>query len=198
MIEQEAILLSLFIVFAFMFLFIGIGWWWTRKKKSTIILSPYTQLPVCLASALSYDYKKRVGQFLKDLGDYDNRIFLFSRAVFCRDTGRIFQDCITWYGKIHLDWSFLSRRYPGNYVSWGSLSNETKQEIREAHTSLEGFQTDFSCPNPSPKEVELQYAYTKPGPLYVDLNTFILLGWKIIPDTELEILIVQKPFKKIQ
>jgi hypothetical protein len=31
----------------------------------------------------------------------------------------------------------------------------------------------------------------------VDLETKVLLGWKEVPDTHLEVLIVQKPLSKI-
>ena len=34
---------------------------------------------------------------------------------------------------------------------------------------------------------------TRPGPLYVDIETKVLLGWKVVPGTDLEVLIVQKP-----
>ncbi|HEV8052714.1 MAG TPA: hypothetical protein VGP47_09475, partial [Parachlamydiaceae bacterium] len=79
------------------------------------------------------------------------------------------------------------------YVSWGSLTAEQQGIIRNGHDSLEGFQTDFSSPNPLPRAVEAKYALSKPGPLYVDINTKVLLGWKCVPDTDLEVLIVQKP-----
>ena len=83
----------------------------------------------------------------------------------------------------------------GNYVSWGSLTKESQDAIRDAHASLDGFQTSESSPTPSPRAIEPEYVYTKPGPLYVDLETKVLLGWKVVPGTELEVLIVQKPIK---
>jgi methionyl-tRNA synthetase len=38
--------------------------------------------------------------------------------------------------------------------------------------------------SPSPRAIESEFAYTKPGPLYVDINTNILLGWQVVPGTE--------------
>lgn len=128
--------------------------------------------------------------------EYDNGLFDLSRAAICRTTGRIFPDSVTWHGSIRVDWNFLQKRYPGEYVSWGSLTQEQKTIIKEKHLSLEGFQTEFSSPKSSPRLIEPQYAYASPGPLYVDIRTGILLGWKCVPDTELEVLIVQKPFEK--
>jgi hypothetical protein len=46
---------------------------------------------------------------------------------------------------------------------------------------------------PQPTLIEAKYAFTKPGPLYVDISTNVLVGWQIVPDTELEVLVVQKP-----
>ena len=128
--------------------------------------------------------------------EYDNKFFDLNKAAICRTTGRIFPDSVTWYGAVEVDWNFLQKRYRGEYVSWGSLTEEQKTIIKERHLSLEGFQTKFSSPNPSPRFIEPEYAYTIPGPLYVDIRTGILLGWKCVPDTELEVLIVQKPFEK--
>lgn len=126
---------------------------------------------------------------------YDNRIFDINRAAFCRELGRLFPDSLTWYNSISVDWNFLRKRYPGNYISWGSLTSEQQQLVREMHDSLEGFQTEMSSPDPAPRAVTPEYAFIKPGPLYIDYETKILLGWKIIPGTEFEVLIVQKPIK---
>jgi hypothetical protein len=115
------------------------------------------------------------------------------KASICRETGRVFPNSVTWYDKIDLDWTFLQKRYPGVYVSWGSLTDEQQEVIRNSHHSLEGFQIEFSSPYPSPKQIEAKYALARPGPLYVDIHTKVLLGWKSVPDTDLEVLIVQKP-----
>lgn len=126
---------------------------------------------------------------------YDNRPFAIAKASYCRETGRIFPDSITWYGAIKVDWSFISKRYPGNFVSWGSLTRETKREITECHTPFIGYQTEESSPTASPRLVEPQYALTTPGPFYVDVATKVVMGWKVVPNTSLEVLIVQHPVK---
>ena len=58
---------------------------------------------------------------------------------------------------------------------------------------MEGFQTEYSSQISAPSKVEPFYAMTTPGPLYVDLDTKVLLGWKSVPLTDLEIMVVQKP-----
>jgi hypothetical protein len=189
-----AILIAAIILIAFALLcaFFWLGWRLTQRSLS---VSPYTGVPLRRTSEISYYSAERVLQFLYNFHQYDNRIFKLSSSAFCRETGRIFQDCITWYDMINLDWSFLQKRYPGDYVSWGSLSKEHQDLIQQAHGSLEGFQTEQSSPTPAPRAVEPHYAYTKPGPLYVDPETKVLLGWKVVPGTEFEVLIVQKPIK---
>lgn len=166
------------------------GVWLSRRKDS---LSPYTRLPMSRGSDLSYYAAEQALRFLYYMHQYDNRIFNIRRAAVCRETGRIFPNVITWYGKIQVDWTFLQKRYPGKYVSWGSLTGDQKESVRNAHDSLEGFQTEFSSPYPQPKAIEAKYAFAKPGPLYVDIETNVLLGWKCIPETDLEVLVVQKP-----
>ncbi len=189
-----AVLLAAIILvsFALLILLFWLGWRLTQRSHS---VSPYTGVPLRRASEISYYSAERVLRYLYDLRQYDNRIFKLRRAAFCRETGRIFQDCVTWYDTINVDWNFLQKRYPGHYVSWGSLSKELQDYIRDSHSSLEGFQTEESSPNPAPRAVEPEYAYTKPGPLYVDPETKVLLGWKIVPGTNFEVLIVQKPIK---
>src|SRR5262249_24979434 len=132
-------------------------------------------------------------KFLYEMHQYDNRLFEIKKAALCRETGRIFPDAVTWYDTIKVDWSFIQKRHPGTYVSWGSLSDAQKNSIRAIHESLEGFQTMDSSLNPSPRMVEAKYVFEKPGPLYVDIERGVLVGWQCVPDTELEVLIVQKP-----
>lgn len=156
-------------------------------------VSPYTKMPLRRASDLSYDTKERVLRYLFDLHQYDNPMFDFEKASLCRETGRLFPNTVTWYGTIVVDWTFINKRYPGNYVSWGSLSDYQKEIVNAAHYSLDGFQTQYSSTHSAPSQIEPFYATSVPGPLYVDLDTKVLLGWKSVPMTDLEVLIVQKP-----
>lgn len=165
-------------------------------KRRTSANSPYTGAPLRNVSDVPYDSAKKILQFLYDKHEYDNRIFSLKRSAFCRETGRIFQKCITWYGTMNVDWNFLSKRYKGNYVSWGSLDDVQKTIIQDSHESLTGFQTERSSKNPAPSAIEPDFVYVKPGPLYVNLETKELLGWQCVPDTEFEVLIVQKPKKR--
>jgi len=185
-------LFGIFILVVFLALF-GIFWFNVWLNRLPASKSPYSRLPLRRASELSYDSKEKILRFLYKMFQYDNRIFEFKKAAFCRETGRIFPDSITWYDKIKVDWSFLQKRFPGRYVSWGSLTEEQQEIIRQAHDSLVGFQTDFSSPHSKPSALEAKYAFAKPGPLYVEIETGVLLGWKIVPGTELEVLVVQKP-----
>lgn len=154
--------------------------------------SPYSKMPMKKASELPLDSMIKILRYLYELRDYDNRIINIKKAAICRETGRVFPDCVTWYGRIKLDWTFLYKRYPGHYVSWGSLTSDQQISFIDAHDTLEGFQTDISSPEYSPRDITPEYALTVPGPLYVDMNTKVLLGWKKVPGTSFEVLIVQK------
>lgn len=190
--SMEVALFGIFMLVVVLVLF-GLcvyGIWLSRLPDS---LSPYSHLPMRRGTDLSYYAAEKVLRFLYNTHQYDNRIISLKRAAICRETGRIFSNAVTWYNKIALDWTFLQKRYPGSYVSWGSLSQEQQEIVRNVHDSLEGFQTHFSSPNPLPKAIEAKYSFAKPGPLYVDMNTHVLLGWKAVPGTDLEVFIVQKP-----
>lgn len=197
MIEPSTSLVLLFslgilLAFAFLFFVFWFGWWMSDRAMG---ISPYTGIPLRRATDLTYFAAERVLRFLFEFQQYDNRIFKLSRAAYCRETGRIFTNCVTWLDTVKVDWTFLQKRYPGSYVSWGSLNGDQQKAIRDAHDSMEGYQTESSSPTPSPRGIEPEYAYTKPGPLYVDIETKVLLGWKIVPATDLEVLIVQKPVR---
>lgn len=180
-------ILAVFLLFFFIFV---VSWRLSQKPPS---LSPYSGMPLRPATCLSYFSIERVVKFLYPYRQYENRIFDFQKAALCRETGRIFPDCITWYDAIRVDWSFIQKKCQGNYVSWGSLTQDQKKAIQLLHDSLEGFQTELSSQNPAPRMIEEKYVLEKPGPLYVDIQSGILIGWKCVPDTELEVLIVQKP-----
>ncbi len=120
-------------------------------------------------------------------------MFSIHRAAVCRVTGRIFPNAIDMLGRITCDWTLFTKRMPGNYVSWGSLNDAQQAAVKRAHASLEGFQTKISSPEPSPRAATEEYLLSIPGPLYVDLETLVLLGWKQVPGTEVEVLIVSTP-----
>lgn len=166
---------------------------WLLKPKYP--LCPYTGKPLRPLIDLPYGSLLKVQQFMTAVSSYDNRKFKLRNAAYSRDTGRIFQDCVTWTGRIKVGWNFLYKRHHGYYVSWGSLTSDQREEFHNEHGSLEGYQTDYSCPIPSPMKITPEYAHAKPGPLYVDLTTKVVLGWVCIPDTELEVLLVHKPRK---
>lgn len=182
------------VVVLIMFALCIYGIWLSRKPPS---LSPYSRKPLRLASDLSYTTCEKVLRYLYDMHQYDNRIFNIRKAAYCRETGRIFPNAVNWHNKIDVDWTFLQKRYPGKFVSWGSLTHEQQEIIRSAHDSIDAFQVDFSSPIPQPKILDAKYAFAKPGPLYVDLDTKVLVGWQSVPDTEMEVLVVQKPIRYI-
>lgn len=183
---------SLLLVLAVLTAYFFISFFRVKRK---VDVSPYTGMPLRFASEIPYASREKITNFLKIIIDYNNQLIDFERASFCRDTGRIFPNTVTWTGAIKLDWTFIIKRYRGNYVSWGSLSPHLQKEIRSAHSSLDGFQTHISSKNPSPRSIEEDYAMTRPGPLYVDPETKVLIGWVIVPGTAFEILVVQKPLK---
>lgn len=188
----QVTIFGILVLVTFLLLFLAyIAAWWAKRRE--VGLSPYSGMPLRRATSLSYYSVERVLKFLYQLHQYDNRAFDIKKTALCRETGRLFPDAITWYDVIKVDWSFIQKRYPGNYVSWGSLSEMQQKSIRAIHESLEGFQTVDSSSTPSPRLVEERYALEKPGPLYVDIETGVLVGWQCVPDTEIEVLIVQKP-----
>lgn len=187
----ESPLMWLLLCTAFMLLMLFVAYLGSRSKRK--IKSPYSPLPMRTVDDLSYEAIGKIYLYLTGLREFDNRMFPLANLLICRETGRIFPEATNWLGRYHLDWSFLNKRYPGHYVSWGSLTHGQKEAIARAHVSLTGFQTEFSSPAPAPAAITAQYALAKPGPLYVDLETYVLIGWKILPGTELELLIVQKP-----
>lgn len=182
--------MTILAVFLLLFLVFYVTWKITQQPPS---LSPYSGMPLRPATCMSYYSIERVLRYLYTLHQYDNRIFDIKKAALCRETGRIFPDCVTWYDVIKVDWTFIQKRHKGTYVSWGSLSEAQKKSIAGRHETLQGFQTQYSSSNPSPRLVEDKYVLEQPGPLYVDIETGVLVGWQCVPDTELEVLIVQKP-----
>ncbi len=189
--------LSMFIAIMIFLVLLMVGLLWVgwRATKVRMPTGPYGKLPLRRSIELPYATIGKTYLFLTGLHQYDNRMFNIHRAMTCRATGRIFPNSMDLFGRVKLDWTFLQNRYPGAYVSWGSLNDAQMADIKRAHHSLEGFQTEFSCPNPSPRAITEEYALASPGPLYVDLETKVLLGWKRVPGTEIEVLVVQHPRK---
>lgn len=181
------------VFFGILALLAWFAWFNWRMTWRKIDNSPYTGVPLRYGRDIGYSYSEKVLAFLFHMKQYDNRMFDLAKASFCRDTGRIFEASVTFLDSIRVDWNFLQKKAKGHYVSWGSLTDQQQQAIRKQHSTLKGFQTEHSSPTPSPRQVEAEFAFTKPGPLYVDVATGNLLGWKEVPDTPFEVLILQKP-----
>ncbi len=190
---QSAIFILLFSFFLVLAILAGLLWlgWYVAKTRGS--LSPYTKLPMALGTDIAPSIRRFVDSFLESHSQPENPPIDFTKAAICPKTGRIFTNCVSKKEIIRLDWSFLQKRYPGNYVSWGCLSESEQAQIRLCHETMAGFQTATSCWKPLPKDIDAYYAMTKPGPLYVDRATKILLGWKQVHGTEFEVLIVQPP-----
>jgi len=186
-----AVVMVLLGVIAVMAIIGFLGSIWPLKRS--LPPSPYSKMPLRRANSLRYTTQFIVKRYLKNMEDYDNREFDLDRAAVCRETGRIFPDAVNWYGKMHVDWNFLRKRMPGSWISYGSLVDDRRQDLWDRHGTLEGFQTEFSCENPLPQEVEEEFNLIKPGPLYVNLENDFVMGWKVVPGTEVEVLVVKRP-----
>lgn len=194
--KVETFYFALFLLFSFALLIV-FAMYSYRLQNQKRACSPYSGLPMRRGEEVPLRSVEAIMRFLYyTIHNYDNQVFPMRSAMVCRETGRIFPSTVSWWGFQKVDWTFLQKRYPGVYVSWGSLTEALKQEIMEVHDSLEGFQTEKSSPNPAPNKISSEYAFLKPGPLYVDLNTKNILGWKCVPDTFFEVLILQKPNEK--
>lgn len=193
--EAAAVLffISLVIFAAVIGLIFWVGWWWTNREGSR---SPYAGGVLLRGDILSYTATEAVQDYMSSLSQDVNPLFSLKNAAICRSTGRIFPDSLNRWGAAVVSWNFLQKRHSGQWQSWGSLSPEQQEYIRAWHGSLEGYQTQFSSSIQQPNLVERKYALAKPGPLYVDLNTKNLLGWQKVPQTDLEVLVVQLPKKK--
>ncbi len=181
---------SFFLVILAMIGLLWFGWWVSKKRGS---LSPYSKKPMMLAIDIASSVRGFVEDFMLSHPQPENSPLDFDTAAVCPETGRIFPNAVLRGTFVRLDWSFLPKRYPGRFVSWGSLSEYEKATIKLCHESLAGYQTEHSDPRPMPQAIDSYFSQQKPGPLYVDRTTKVLLGWKEVPGTELEVLIVQKP-----
>jgi hypothetical protein len=134
-----------------------------------------------------------VHAFLEEQSQPKNPKIDFVRAAYCPVTGRIFPECVSPAEQVELSWNFINQRCEGTFVSWGSLSEEEKGIVKILHDSFEGFQTEQSSSHHRPEDIEEDLVSLSPGPLYVDRKTKVVMGWKKVPGTYFEVLIVQQP-----
>lgn len=167
-----------------------LGGWWLMNREGN--RSPYTKSKMRRGEELTFYACERIYSFLQEIENSDNPIFDINKASFCEKTGRIFPDTVNARDIITVGWSFLNHKHHGNWVSWGSLTKEQQDAILLHHDTVAGFQIVKSSSWSSPKKVEMEYILEKPGPLYVDKGTKTLMGWKNVPGTSLEVLVVQR------
>ncbi len=189
---QDAFIVSFFLISIFLILALMLWLGWVTEERRGDV-SPYAKVKMRLGIDVARSIQEYINGFLADELKPDNPAIDFTQAAICNETGRIFTNCVNNKGYITLDWSFIQKRLPGTYVSWGALSENEKAIVKLLHGSLDGFQTEQSCPKIRPQDIDREYALLSPGPLYIDRRTKILIGWKKIPGTYFEALIVQRP-----
>lgn len=186
------VLVLLFLILV-MAAILWVGWWMTNRSGAK---SPYTGLEMKRGEDLAFSAVHSIQKYLDGLSDPLNPEIEIRHAAICHQTGRVFSNAVNGFGVIRLDWDFLEKRARGNWISWGALSEQQREEILFCHDSLQGYQTEDSCKEPNPEKVDLYHATLSPGPLYVDCTSRHILGWKKVPDTGLEVLVLQRPWRK--
>jgi len=171
------LILALIVSGGVLYFLFWMGWWVTNRTGG---VSPYGGETLLKGTELSFPAIQKVHDFMSRFGAIENPAIDFLRASVCRRTGRVFPNTITIFGVISVGKNYLKKRYPGKYVEWSSLSDEQKEAVFLAHGTLEGFKIVNSDGD-------------KPGPLYVDMTKKHVMGWQCVPDTILEVMIVQKP-----
>jgi hypothetical protein len=161
-------------------LFFLAGWWIYNRDHQT---TPYGTGPLCRGTDLSFSALEQLHKFTLQEGQQPIQL---EKASVCLQTGRVFPHTINRRKVIRTGWAFLPK---GEWIHWGALTDEEKTIIGETHSTLEGFQTLHAPTEPSPKRVPRAFTLVKPGPLYVNLSTKELIGWKCVPGTDLEILV---------
>lgn len=171
-----------------LFLFLGFRREVVKGKRC-----PYCGAILQFGSDVANSIQQHVNAYVHAFSEEDNPEIDFSKAAICPTSGYIFQECVVRNNRVTLDWSFLSKRLKGSFISWGALPEEEKGIFRLLHLSMEGYQTEKSSPTIQPDRVEEEYARLIPGPLYVDRNTKILMGWVRVPGTNFQVLIIRRP-----
>src|ERR1700733_13636011 len=113
------LIFSFFFVLGILAFLLWIGWWVSVQKGA---LCPYTKKPLLLGIDVAKSFTNFVNTFLLSHPQPENAPIDFETAAYCQDTGRIFTNCVRKGEIVKLDWSFLRKHYPGNWVSSGSLS----------------------------------------------------------------------------
>ena len=190
---MQAIILIIASLVAILGLFCFLLWFSWKKEKIRGNTCPYCKEPMCLGIDVARSMTNMVDVFMEDQPQPENPKIDFALAAYCPVTGRIFPNCIGPNEQVMLAWDFLNKRHKGAYVSWGALSEEERGILKLLHGSLEGFQTEQSSNQHRPEDVEEEFSSLAPGPLYVDRKERVVIGWKKVPGTHFEVLVVQRP-----
>jgi hypothetical protein len=190
---MQAIILIIGSFVSILGLFVFLLWFGWKKEKVRGSTCPYCKEPLCLGIDAARSMTAMADVFMEDQPQPENPKIDFTTAAYCPTSGRIFPNCVGANEQVVLSWDFLSKRYHGNYISWGSLSEEERGILLLLHGSLEGYQTEKSSKRVRPEDVEEELYSLSPGPLYVDRKERVVIGWKKVPGTHFEVLVVQRP-----
>ncbi len=152
----------------------GLGWYVTNRQGAR---SPFSGKPMIRGHDLTFEAVARLRTHLGKAPQPENPDFQWTHSVVCRETGRVFTDVVNRWGVARVSSNYLKRRYPGTYTPWTALQPSERQAVLARHPQGIG-------------------AYELDG-LYVDLTTKTLLGWQRVPETGLQILIVNKPEPRV-
>lgn len=182
-----------------LFFFIGIYFLFIIILQNNLLSnkgkSPFSGLPLRKGGELSFFAEKKLHEFYMSLPRHFNQTPKLDKSTICTSTGRIFPNSISKFGATSNPKDIFLNYPKGDYILWQELSDPLKKTIIENHDSIKGFQINQLPKYTKEQPLNHKFAHIKPGPLFVDLKTKALLGWKEIPETNLETLVYQPPTK---
>ncbi len=151
-------------------------YWWIYQRKAR---SPFTGKKLLPATCILYPAAEKIALFMQA----EKQVPIdWEQATFCPDTRRIFPKSLNQLGAVALPSPYWRGVYDKpSLTAWLFLTDEQKDEMFQLHGAIKGFQLGHQ---------------KRPGPLFVDLKSKTLVGWKQVPDTDIEVLIVHYPEKR--
>jgi len=174
------VLMSCGILAILLFIFVGNKVFSKKQGKS-----PYGGGPLRKLEELHYDKLFLLERYLQS----HNLSYSLKESLICEKTGRVFPKKTLRFNTLSVSRNFLSRMHQGKWLLWSSLSDQQKKKVVRSHLLHYDQLEQFQCEGFQNKSSLEEERRGKPGPLYVDLKTKNLLGWRSVPTTDLELLV---------
>ena len=145
------------------------GWWFLLERGTK---SPFGNEPLLSGDKITFNGIARIREELFRLPQPYNPSFDPLKSAVCSETGRVFPNAVTRFGRISLRRQWWQQQWSGEWVAWEDLTPPEQERVARM--------LDLT-----------DYPLSEPKACFVDPFQGLFKGWRRVPGCDLQMMVTQ-------